>query len=126
MTDLATLMADCEARDIRLSPDSEDGLTIDAPKDALTPDLIQRLKSHKGDLLAMLRPWPNVTQIPDTSSNGTTTDKAAATKAVCRCGSTDWRDVPIHDGQSIRRECGRCRRFIDFSVWYGKDTLHNE
>ena len=35
-------------------------------------------------------------------------------KTVCRCGSTTWRDVPIHDGQSVRRDCGRCGRFIDF------------
>jgi hypothetical protein len=39
--------------------------------------------------------------------------------AVCRCGSTQWRDVPIHGGRSIRRDCARCGRFIAFPLWYG-------
>jgi hypothetical protein len=30
-------------------------LTIDAPQDALTPDLLDRLKAHKADVVAMLR-----------------------------------------------------------------------
>ncbi|HEX4129735.1 MAG TPA: hypothetical protein VHZ24_06810 [Pirellulales bacterium] len=36
-----------------------------------------------------------------------------------RCGSCDTIDVPIHDGQSLRRDCARCNRFIDFPLWYG-------
>lgn len=38
----------------------------------------------------------------------------------CRCGSAETVDVPIHDGRSLRRDCARCRRFIDFPVWYGR------
>jgi hypothetical protein len=56
MTGLDELLADCDARGIRLVPAGDGGLTIDAPKDALTPDLIGRLKSHKAELLAILRP----------------------------------------------------------------------
>ena len=56
MSVLAELLADCDAHGIRLLPDGEDGLTIDAPRDALTPDLVERLKAHKGALLATLRP----------------------------------------------------------------------
>ena len=96
------------------------------PRSAVTPELAAELKRHKGELLALLRSWHNVAQIQETSYNGTATDKAAATKVVCRCGSTGWRDVPIHDGQSVRRDCDRCGRFLDFLVWYGKDTLHGE
>lgn len=48
------------------------------------------------------------------------------TGTVCKCGSTSWRDVPIHDGQSTRRDCGRCGRFLDFPIWYGKNALQNE
>lgn len=44
------------------------------------------------------------------------------TKPVCRCGSTTWRDMSIHSGQSVRRDCARCRRFLDFPVWYGRGT----
>jgi hypothetical protein len=40
--------------------------------------------------------------------------------AVCPCGSTQWRDVPIHGGRSIRRDCARCGRFIAFPLWYGR------
>ena len=34
-----------------------------------------------------------------------------------RCGSQQMRDIPIHDGQSTRRECGSCGRFLDFPRW---------
>jgi hypothetical protein len=40
--------------------------------------------------------------------------------AVCSCGSETWIDVPIHDGQSIRRDCAKCDRFIRHVRWYGK------
>jgi hypothetical protein len=39
---------------------------------------------------------------------------------TCRCGSTEFRDFPIHDGQSTRRDCGQCGRFIAFVRWYGR------
>ena len=48
---LANLLADCDARGIRLLLAGDGGLTIDAPQDALTPELIGRLKAHKADLL---------------------------------------------------------------------------
>jgi hypothetical protein len=40
--------------------------------------------------------------------------------AVCPCGSDRWIDVPIHDGQSVRRDCARCDKFIRHVRWYGK------
>ena len=91
-------------------------LTIDAPQDTLTPDLLGRLKTHKAELLALLRPMPEVVK-----ANPKEIAQAKAVKPVCRCGSTTWRDVPIHGGQSIRRDCGRCGRFLDFPIWHGKD-----
>ena len=36
-----------------------------------------------------------------------------------RCGSTESIDVEIHGGQSIRRDCRVCGRFLKFSRWYG-------
>ena len=36
-----------------------------------------------------------------------------------RCGSTQYHDVPIHNGKSIRRDCARCGRFLDFPAWHG-------
>ncbi len=120
---LTRLLTECEALGIQLLPAEDGGLTIDAPQEALTPDLLDRLKAHKADVLAMLRPTSNAAP---GSPVATRDAPATPTKPVCRCGSTAWRDVPIHDGQSVRRDCGRCGRFIDFPVWYGKGTLQNE
>ncbi|MGB4726917.1 MAG: hypothetical protein WBH86_05905 [Thermogutta sp.] len=47
------------------------------------------------------------------------TDDGDKPKPICRCGSSDYVDHPIHDGQSLRRDCARCGRFIGFPVWYG-------
>lgn len=44
--------------------------------------------------------------------------------AVCRCGSTRWRNVVLrhapHNSTTTRRDCASCRRFIGFPVWYGE------
>jgi hypothetical protein len=40
----------------------------------------------------------------------------------CRCGSKFGVDVPIHGGQSARRDCAQCNKFLMFSRWYGKVT----
>lgn len=123
---LADLLADCEAHGIRLLLADDGGLTIDAPQDALTPDLLDRLKAHKAELLAMLLRASgfDIDNAPDAEPTPAALD--GPTKEVCRCGSTTWRDVPIHEGQSVRRDCGRCGRFIEFPIWYGKNPLQNE
>jgi DNA-directed RNA polymerase subunit RPC12/RpoP len=36
-----------------------------------------------------------------------------------RCGSQRFRDVPIHNGRSVRSDCAQCGRFLAFPVWYG-------
>ena len=38
-------------------------------------------------------------------------------EACPKCGGHRFVDVPIHDGQSIRRDCAACRRFVRFTVW---------
>jgi len=183
---LAELLADCDDHGIRLLPAGDGGLAIDAPRDALTPELTGRLKAHKGELLALLRPqpcpvcssalawrlpggavrcavcledageptpqgatllllvdWPKVPHWVDYESERTKVEAerlatieggalrealptAKPTRPVCRCGSTSWRDVPIHGGQSVRRDCGRCGRFVDFPVWHGIETLQKD
>lgn len=47
-------------------------------------------------------------------------DLTTTTEEICCCGSTTWREVVIHVGRSVRRDCARCGRFIDFPLWYGK------
>jgi hypothetical protein len=38
----------------------------------------------------------------------------------CECGSTAHIEVPIHGGNSRRRDCAICGRFISFPIWHGK------
>jgi hypothetical protein len=62
---VAELLADLTQRGIELVPHG-DRLKY-RPRSALTPDLLERLKTHKGALLQILRPaegseWPNPTQ----------------------------------------------------------------
>jgi hypothetical protein len=37
-----------------------------------------------------------------------------------RCGSSDYLDFPVHGGLSLRRDCGRCNRFMGWPRWYGQ------
>ena len=60
---LADLLAECDDHGIRLLLAGDGGLTIDAPEDTLTPDLLDRLKANKADVVAMLRPVPDLAPI---------------------------------------------------------------
>jgi hypothetical protein len=55
MTGVTELLAECDALGIRLLPAVDGGLTIDAPHNALTPAHVDRLKSQKAELLALLQ-----------------------------------------------------------------------
>lgn len=111
---LAGLLAECEAHGIRLSLADDDGLEIDAPQNALTPDVLARLKESKAELLELLRSAAEPAALPAPEP----AIEYPATP-VCRCGSTSYLDFPIHGGRSVRRDCAACRRFIDFPIWYG-------
>jgi hypothetical protein len=89
-----------------------------APRSAVTPDLADRMKAHKAELLAMLRPVSDVALAPPVVT------RDAPAKPACRCGSTAWHDAPIHCGKSVRRDCRSCGRFIEFPVWYGKPSTN--
>lgn len=39
---------------------------------------------------------------------------------VCRCGRSQWVEVPIHGGRSSRYDCGHCDRFGWFGKWHGE------
>lgn len=149
---LTELLAECDAQGVRLLLADDGGLTIDAPQDVLTPDLLDRLKTHKGELLAMLLRTSDfdVDSAPDAEPTPITEkrthrmpqelrrrveatvdtcpiiDPTTTTEQICRCGSTTWRDVPIHDGRSVRRDCGRCGRFINFPIWYGPPRINEK
>jgi hypothetical protein len=113
------LLAECDSLGIRLLPTGDIHLTIDAPDGTLTPNLMGRLRAHKADVLSLLR-----SRLAAPPAPAVATTEAGAVR--CRCGSTSWEDVPIHNGQSMRRDCVRCGRFIGFPVWYGTATRVND
>lgn len=159
----ADLLLDLDRLGIQVEADGERLQYF--PRSALTPDLLDRLKAHKADLLAVLRPAPDLSPVNQADAAAvwqaaldrlegdplfppglmeglraaevrwgyepalpvaTSDAPAKSTQEVCRCGSTTWCDVTIHGGQSVRRDCSRCGRFLDFPVWYGQDALHYE
>ena len=74
MSAAAELLAECDAHGIWLLPAGEDGLTIDGPKDALTPALMTRLKACKAELLKALRPaieLSDATEVGQAALDGT-------------------------------------------------------
>lgn len=98
---VAEVLAECEAKGVRLLPTADGGLEVDATPDALTEPLLERLRRSKSELLTWLQ-------------------KLETTTPCHRCGATTWSDTPIHGGRSVRRDCARCGRFVDFPVWYGR------
>jgi len=79
MTDLARLGIRIEAHGDRLRY---------SPRLAVTPDLVERMKAHKGELLAILRP-----------------ESEESEPKCCWCGSTQ-----LIDGQLGRIWCDACER----------------
>ena len=122
MSELQNILKRCHDSGIRLIPGDGGSLVIDAAKESLTPELIGDLKTWKSEILAYLQTVKSCQPEPDLLSAklGTLT-KGTSDKPVCKCGSKAWKDVFIHDGQSVRRDCARCDRFLDFPVWYGKN-----
>ena len=120
MADLATRGIRLEARGDRLRY---------RPRQAMTPELVQQVKSLKAELLTILA----TADMPETTLEAFQAFDRVPTKAVeavkdsnvpqCgRCHSTEYRDTPIHDGQSVRRDCAECGRTDSFPVWNGEAT----
>jgi hypothetical protein len=70
-------------------------LAVDAPPGVLTADHISLIREHREELLDAMR-----LQGPCDS-----------------CGSTCFRDKPIHSGRSMRRDCAACGKTWGFPVW---------
>jgi hypothetical protein len=49
------LLAECQARGIRLRPGDDGTLIVGGPNRFRTPEILARLRSHKADVLAALR-----------------------------------------------------------------------
>ena len=61
MTVGATILADLQRRGVVVKTNG-DRLRLDAPVGVLTPDVVDRVKHHKSQVLAILRSEPNRTQ----------------------------------------------------------------
>lgn len=114
----ATLLSDLTARGMEFWAHG-DKLRY-RPVDRMTSEELNAIRQHKEAILALLR------RIPPFGMDATSTAEPAPVinletreEAVCRCGSTAWMDTPIHEGQSIRRDCRRCGRFLGFPKWHG-------
>ncbi len=89
------LLIQADAAGLSIVLDGDD-LKITGPIAAVA--IVNQIAEHKADVVETLR--------------------LTATKCD-RCGSHHYVDVPIHDGKSTRRDCGTCRRFRSFPMWYG-------
>jgi hypothetical protein len=118
MSTAKELLAQCAALGVRLIPEGGSGLQIDFPNSGLPPGLIDSLACHKLQILALL-----AGAVPASSSPGSAAQAGTSTHVICRCGSSEWIDTPIHNGQSLRRDCARCGRHIGFPWWYGKACI---
>src|SRR5689334_11952147 len=103
----AQLLGDLERLGISLR--AEGDVLQFRPKSLVTPELLNGLVTCKAEILMILRAGAGPRLPPPPR---------------CRCGSSTFRDVAIHGGRSTRRDCDRCSRFLDFPIWYGKDTRH--
>jgi hypothetical protein len=64
----------------------------------------------QANFLAALQPTPSANPFAD----------ARPLTACDKCGA-GYHDRRIHNGQSLIRECTRCRRFLGFPLWYGQE-----
>lgn len=116
-----------------IEPSFDDDVLADWPAESCpTCGSLELWQSAMGDWRCLARDPPTVSRrIAEVAQQikqqyyGASDALMLAPDAICPCGSTTWRDVPIHDGNAIRRDCGRCGRFLDFPVWDGSEfPLH--
>lgn len=69
------------------------------------------------------RPDPNLRGLCQPPIHPRDPDRFKRVLTTCdRCGSIDFDDIPIHDGQSTRRDCVKCHQTLRFPKWYGRTT----
>jgi len=43
-----------------------------------------------------------------------------------KCGGSQFVDSPIHDGESLRRDCAHCHRTAGFIFWHNEESAATE
>lgn len=86
------------------------------PAEKIDPEAARWLRDHKPQLLAALRGDVADPVVHHPAQHHHVDPDAPRCD---RCGSTSTIDVMIHNGDSTRRDCGRCGRFLDFPRWHG-------
>jgi len=88
------LLNELLAAGVSLRVDACKRLSMRVEPGVLTDELVERVKAVKPLLVDLVR------------------------LSRCeRCGSTEFTDVPIHDGNSLRRDCAVCGRTAGFPKW---------
>jgi hypothetical protein len=103
------------ARQVLKATSAIGGGPLDHAKSPARPELAEGPKTHEMELPAVLG-HAGGPGARDQGQPGLGTDQ----RPCRRCGSPEYIDVPIHNGQSVRRDCARCGRFIAFVLWYGR------
>jgi hypothetical protein len=134
-----SLLADLKSRGVVLTQVDGD-IQIQSPKGELTDDDILVIRDHKPELIDLLTVPSRWGEYHDAIAHAFAkpstreeigplwmTDPdgwlvsipwAKPTPGTCdRCGSDQHKDFPIHGGQSIRRDCAKCGRFISWPNW---------
>ena len=111
MTGLDELLADCDARGIRLLPSSDGGLTLDAPQDAVTPELLDGLRQHKSELLKLLRVDLGCRSDCDRLVREMMKRVCQAVPASCELWEQDWRRLDV-----IHERINRARHRSDVAA----------
>ena len=112
----AQLLSDLVSRGIELRVRG-DNLCF-RPAERLNSADIESIRRHKVPLLRLLRAEGAVYRNPAADPRPHLT--------CDRCEATDYRETPIHDGQSLRRDCARCHRFLGWPCWYGQSFKPRE
>lgn len=81
----------------------------------LPAETVELLVQHKAVLLRLLQAEADPTKAAGPSGQ----QPEPAAPRCRRCPSRRFVDVVIHGGQSVRRDCKRCRCFWRFVQWYG-------
>jgi hypothetical protein len=139
-----TLLADLRSRGVALTQVDGD-IQVQSPVGELSEadiQVLRDLKSELIDLLVVPSRWNEYHDaIAHAFANPSTREEigplwmtdpdgwpgsrpkaAKPTPGICpRCGSDHFKDVPIHGGKSIRRDCAKCGKFLTFSRWSPKE-----